>query len=226
MNYLAGVLLGLVFLVESFVWFIRSMSETAYRSKSISTSNIIMYLTRVLLVGYQILINYKIETGGGVKEVVLSGLIAMIAALLSHALIFCNESVLHGFWTVFRKLSLLCRIIHKDELSDKVYVVTPWRSGLNIVVLASLVSTISLLLVYTLPQIFATLFYDYRLTLSSVGQVISFLGMLVTLFVLDPRLFKMHDSGEIKTGFIQYLNGRMWGFMVSISALSVGYLLV
>lgn len=226
MNYLAGVVLGLVFLVESFVWFIRSMSETAYRSKSISTSNIIMYLTRVMLVCYQILINYKIETGGDVKEVVLSGLVAMIAALLSHALIFCNQAVLHGFWMTFKKLALTFRIIHKDELSNDVYVVGPLHMRLNVVVLASLVSTISLLLVYTLPQIFATLFYDYRLTLASVGQVISFFGMLITLFVLDPRLFRMHDSGEIRTGFIQYFNGRMWGFVVSIVLLSVGYLLI
>jgi hypothetical protein len=222
MNYLAGVLLGLVFLVESFVWFIRSMSETAYRSKSISTSNIIMYVTRVMLIGYQILLNYKIETGGGVEEVVLSGMIAMLVALLTHGLIFCHEGVLRVVWQCFKWLALMFRLIRPGELCDDVYI-SAWQFRPGVVMLASLLSTITLLFVYTLPQIFATIFYEYRLTLSSVGQVISFFGMLITLFVLDPRLFKMHDSGEIRTGFGQYLNGRLWGLMGAGLLLGVGY---
>lgn len=225
MNYLAGVLLGLVFLVESFVWFIRSMSETAYRSKSISTSNIIMYVTRVMLIGYQILLNYKIETGGGVEEVVLSGMIAMLVALLTHGLIFCHEGVLREVWRCFKWLALTFRLIRPGELCHDVYV-SAWRFRPGAVMLASLVSTITLLFVYTLPQIFATIFYEYRLTLSSVGQVISFFGMLITLFVLDPRLFKMHDSGEIRTGFGQYLNGRLWGLMSAGLLLGVGYVFI
>ena len=225
MNYLAGVLLGLVFLVESFVWFIRSMSETAYRSKSISTSNIIMYITRVMLIGYQILLNYKIETGGGVEEVILSGMIAMLVALLTHGLIFCHEGVLRGVWRCFTWLALTFRLIRPGELCDDVYV-SAWRFRPGVVMLASLVSTITLLFVYTLPQIFATIFYEYRLTLSSFGQVISFFGMLITLFVLDPRLFKMHDSGEIRTGFGQYLNGRLWGLMGAGLLLGVGYVFI
>ncbi len=225
MNYLAGVVLGLVFLVESFVWFIRSMSETAYRSKSISTSNIIMYLTRVMLIGYQILLNYKIETGGGVEEVVLSSMIAMLVALLCHGLIFCHTATLRVVWRFFKWLALTFRLINPGELCDDVYP-SHWRFTPGVVMLASLMSTIALLFVYTLPQIFATIFYDYRLTLSSVGQVISFFGMLITLFVLDPRLFKMHDSGEIRTGFCQYLNGRLWGLVGAGLLLSVSYLLI
>lgn len=225
MNYLAGALLGLVFVVESFVWFIRSMSETAYRSKSISTSNIIMYVTRVMLIGYQILLNYKIETGGGIEEVILSGMLAMLVALLCHALIFCHAGVLRVTWRTFTWLALAFRLIRPGELCDDVYVST-WRFRPGVVMLASLVSTITLLFVYTLPQIFATIFYDYRLTLSSVGQVISFFGMLITLFVLDPRLFRMHDTGEIRTGFIQYLNGRLWGLMSAGLLLTVGYCFV
>jgi hypothetical protein len=222
MNYLAGVLLGLVFLVESFVWFIRSMSAAEYRSKSISTSNIIMYITRVMLIGYQILLNYKIETGGGVEEVIVSGMIAMLVALLCHALFFCHAGSLRFSWRVFKGFALTFRLIRPGELCDDVYV-SPWRFRPGVIMLASLVSTVTLLFVYTLPQIFATIFYDYRLTLSSVGQVISFFGMLITLFVLDPRLFRMHDTGEIRTGFSQYLNGRMWGLVSAGLLLTLAY---
>ena len=225
MNYLAGVLLGLVFLVESFVWFIRSMSEAEYRSKSISTSNIIMYVTRVMLIGYQILLNYKIETGGGIEEVILSGMIAMLVALLCHGLIFCRAGALRFTWDVFKWFALTFRLIRPGELCDDVYT-SSWRFRPGVVMLASLGSTITLLFVYTLPQVFATIFYDYRLTLSSVGQVISFFGMLITLFVLDPRLFRMHDTGEIRTGFNQYLNGRLWGLVSAGLLLSVAYCFV
>jgi hypothetical protein len=82
-------------------------------------------------------------------------------------------------------------------------------------VVASALSTIALVLVYIVPQMFVTFYSGYRLTLSSVGQVISFLGMVVTLFVLDPALFKMHDTGDIQTGVSLYLMGRLVGLCLA-----------
>lgn len=225
MTYLAGALLGLVFLVETFVWYIRSMSESKYRSKVISTSNIIMYLTRVLLIGYQIILNYEIETGGNVRQVILSGLIGMVFAALAHWIIFSNHSAVQFFWNVFYKTSAKFRLIHPHEYCEDVHVLGK-DFAINLVVFASFVSTISLLFVYILPQIFATLFFEYRLTLSSVGQVISFFGMIVTLFILDPQLFKMQDAGEIKTGFSYYLHGRIFGLGAAACVLAISILMV
>lgn len=225
MTYLAGVLLGLVFLVETFVWYIRSMSESQYRSKVISTSNIIMYLTRVLLIGYQIILNYEIETGANVRQVILSGLIGMVFAALVHWLIFSNRVAVQFFWDLFYKTSAKFRLIHPHEYCDDVHLLSK-QPVMNLVVAASFVSTISLLFVYILPQIFATLFFDYRLTLSSVGQVISFFGMIVTLFILDPQLFKMQDAGEIKTGFSYYLHGRIFGLCSAALMLAFSILIV
>ena len=225
MTYQAGFLLGLVFLVETFVWYIRSMSEFAYRSKVISTSNIIMYLTRVLLVGYQIILNYQIETGGNIQQVIFSGFVGMLFAVLVHVLIFSNQPTIRICWNIFYKTALMFRLINRHEYSDSVHVSNK-KFKINLVVVASFISTISLLFVYVLPQIFATLFYDYRLTLSSVGQIISFFGMVVTLFVLDPLLFKMHDAGEIKDGFFCFLHGRVLGLTAAALILIVSYFIV
>ena len=225
MTYVAGILLGLVFLVETFVWYIRSMSESSYRSKVISTSNIIMYLTRVLLIGYQIILNYEIETGGDVRQVILSGLIGMTFAAVVHQVIFSYHSVIQFFWDLFYKTFVRFGLIYSHEYSQEVHLLSK-KIVMNIVVVASFVSTISLLFVYILPQIFATLFFDYRLTLSSVGQVISFLGMIVTLFILDPQLFKMQDAGEIRTGFSYYLQGRIIGLSVAAFVLMISMFIV
>lgn len=225
MIYVAGCLLGLVFLVETFVWYIRSMSESNYRSKVISTSNIIMYLTRVLLIGYQIILNYEIETGGDVRQVILSGFIGMSFAVFSHLLIFTNHSILQLFWNIFYKTFAKFRLINPHEYCQEVHLLNK-KFVMNLVVSASFVSTVSLLFVYILPQIFATLFFNYRLTLSSVGQVISFFGMIVTLFILDPQLFKMQDAGEIKIGFSYYLHGRIYGLAAAATLLAISIFLI
>lgn len=224
MNTLAGLLLGLVFIVESGVWYVRSMATPEYRSKSIATSNIVMYATRILIAGYQIILNFRIENGGGLKEVLQVTLIGMLVAFVGNTLFFYNNKIRAYFWNffviVFRKLNILA----PGEYEGVSF--APSRSLRALwgkVLVASALSTIALVLVYIAPQMFATFYPDYRLTLSSVGQVISFFGMVVTLFVLDPVLFKMHDDGRIQTGFAMYLMGRLLGLIAAslLLALSI-----
>ena len=207
MTILAGVILGLIFLVESFVWYVRAMSLPAYRSKSISTSNIVMYLTRVFLVVYQIILNFKIESGAGKEIVFLVGMLAMIIATFFNYWLFSSKKAIQLFWNFFLSVGSISRLLKKHQFQSEVFVIeAPFR--FNVISISSFFSTLAMILVYVLPQILATFFYDYRLTLSSVGQAISFLGMLITLLILDPRLFGMHDDGDIRVGFTEYMYGR------------------
>lgn len=217
-NIIAGFLIGLVFIVESCVWYVRSMSAFEYRSKAISTSNIVMYATRVLLIGYQIILNYRIESGGGLREVLLVALVGMIVALVGHLLLFYNKKILSVAWSLFLWIFKRLKIIEIVEYEEEVYAPN-FSLSWHHVVIASAFSTIALLLVYITPQVFAALYASYRLTLSSIGQVISFLGMVVTLFFLDPALFKMHDKGGIRQGFSMYLSGRLVGLAISVISL-------
>lgn len=216
MNTLAGVLLGLVFIVESGVWYVRSMASPAFRSKSIATSNIVMYVTRVLIIGYQIILNFSIENGGGLQGVLIATLIGMLVAFFGHLLVFYNQYVRQFFWSCFLTIFGKLRILSSGEYEVEPFAPSVPREdwGHNVVV-ASTLSTIALVLVYIAPQMFATFYSGYRLTLSSIGQVISFFGMVVTLFVLDPALFKMHDAGGIQTGFSLYLMGRLIGLTLA-----------
>ena len=215
MNVLAGILIGLVFIVESCVWYIRSMSLPQYRSKSISTSNIVMYVTRVFVVGYQIILNFSIESGGGLKQVLMATFIGMVVSLIGHSLLFYNHKSLSFSWraflSIFKKLRLIQLFEYEKEIYVPVFICSTHR-----VVIASALSTIALVFVYITPQIFATLYSGYRLTLSSIGQAISFFGMLITLFLLDPAMFKMHDEGEIQRGFSLYLLGRVAGLALAL----------
>jgi hypothetical protein len=214
----AGILIGFVFIVESYVWYVRTMAAPAYRSKSISTSNMVMYITRVLIIGYQIILNFTIESGGGLRSVLIATLIGMVVSLFGHAILFYNKKLLDTSWKFFICTLTRLRIIKAYEYEQVVY--SPVRNiGFSYLALASALSTIALVFVYIAPQIFATLYSDYRLTLSSIGQVISFFGMVITLFVLDPALFKMHDAGEIQKGFSLYLQGRIMGLVFAIALL-------
>jgi 8-oxo-dGTP pyrophosphatase MutT (NUDIX family) len=168
------------------------------------------------------ILNYQIETGGNVKQVMLSGVVGMLFAFFAHILIFGNEAFIRIFWKIYYKSALVFRLINTHEYSSSAFVPNK-NIKLNLVFIASFISTIALLFVYILPQIFATLYFDYRLTLSSVGQILSFLGMIVTLFVLDPQLFRMHDAGKIKDGFSYYLNGRLFGLGIAALVLMVSF---
>ena len=216
MNTLAGVLLGLVFIVESGVWYVRSMATPEYRSKSIATSNIVMYATRVLIAGYQIILNFRIESGEGLKEVLHVTLIGMLVAFFGHILFFYNNKLRTFSWNLFVAVFGKFNILTSGEYEN-----VPFAPAKSIralrgkVLIASAFSTIALVLVYIAPQMFATFYPSYRLTLSSVGQAISFFGMVITLFVLDPVLFKMHDDGRIQTGFAMYLMGRLLGLILA-----------
>lgn len=217
---IAGILIGLVFIVESYVWYVRTMAAPAYRSKSISTSNMVMYITRVLIIGYQIILNFTIESGGGLKSVLIATLIGIVVSLFGHLILFYNKKMLSGSWRFFTYVLTRLRIIKMHEYEQAVC--SPVRDiAFSYLAMASALSTIALVFVYIAPQIFATLYSDYRLTLSSIGQVISFFGMVITLFVLDPALFKMHDAGEIQKGFSVYLQGRIIGLIVAIILLLV-----
>lgn len=215
MIILAGTLIGLVFIVESFVWYVRTMSSPIYRSKSISTSNIVMYITRVLIIGYQIILNFSIESGGGLRAVLITTLIGVSISLFGHLLFFYVHGVLTFLWKFFLLVFGRLKIINEHEYETEIYFPN-LKCQFEFLVIASALSTIALVFVYIAPQIFATLYSDYRLTLSSIGQVISFFGMVVTLLILDPALFRMHDEGEIQKGFSLYLRGRLLGLIASI----------
>ena len=220
MIVIAGILIGLVFIVESFVWYVRTMSAPDYRSKSISTSNIVMYITRVLIIGYQIILNFSIESGGGLRAVLITTLIGVSISLFGHLFIFYIRGVLIFSWKLFLYAFGRLKIINEHEYESEIYFPS-YKCKFGFLAMASALSTIALVFVYIAPQIFATFYADYRLTLSSIGQVISFLGMVVTLLILDPALFKMHDEGEIQKGFSLYLRGRLTGLLVSIILMMV-----
>jgi hypothetical protein len=184
-----------------------------------------MYITRVFLVCYQIIINYQIESGGDVREIIISGLVAMVFAVLANLLIFTRSSILKFSWNIYYKTFTQLKLVNHNEYCSDVHLLSA-KINFNSITFASIFSTISLLLVYIMPQIFATIFFDYRLTLSSVGQVISFAGMVITLFILDPQLFKMQDDGEIKVGFSYYLHGRILGLTVAAIILAISILII
>jgi len=209
-----------VFIVESGVWYVRSMATPEYRSKSIATSNIVMYVTRVLIIGYQIILNFSIENGGGLHGVLVATLVGMLVAFFGHILVFYNHHVRQFFWASFLIIFGKLRILSPGEYEGEPFapLVPSGAWGRNVVI-ASALSTMALVLVYIAPQMFATFYSGYRLTLSSIGQVISFFGMVVTLFVLDPALFKMHDAGNIQTGFSMYLMGRLLGLSLAAAIL-------
>jgi hypothetical protein len=210
---LAPVLLALTFFIECFVWYIRAMSLEPCRSKTFATSNIIMYCSRVFLVTYQIIINYSIEIGRLMSEIITVIKYSMILAFIM-CLVFYSKLLTNLFWSTYLKI-----VNFVGFCDSKNYRLVSFSTNLNIIHLnrltvSSLLSTFVLLLVYTAPQLFAINNYQYRLTASSLGQLLSFGGMIITLFVLDPILFSLQDRNKLEDGFSFYIIGRIVAMFV------------
>ena len=101
MIIVAGIPIGLVFIIESYVWYVRTMAAPAYRSKSRYTSNMVMYITRVLIIRYQVIHNFTIESCGGLRSALVAALLGIVAPLFGHAILFYNKKVLSCSWRFF-----------------------------------------------------------------------------------------------------------------------------
>jgi len=147
----------------------------------------------------------------------------MIIATFFNYWLFNNKKAMQLFWNFFLNVGSALHLLKKHQFQDEVFVIkAPFR--LNIISISSFFSTLAMIAVYILPQILAAFFYEYRLTLSSVGQAVSFLGMLITLLILDPRLFGMHDGGDIKIGFAEYMHGRFLALLFATIIFSIVFL--
>lgn len=65
------------------------------------------------------------------------------------------------------------------------------------------------------PLLLASLLPDYRLSISYTGQIINSFGMLLLLFVVDQRLYKYMDQGNLHAYIDEFTWGRAWGFMLA-----------
>jgi len=119
------------------------------------------------------------------------------------------EIINEFFWLTYLKIVNYSRICDSKNYRSFIFSANLNNINFNRLNVSSFLSTFVLLLVYTLPQLLAIHNYQYRLTASSLGQFLSFGGMVITLFILDPILFSLQDRNKLADGFSSYIIGRI-----------------
>jgi hypothetical protein len=71
------------------------------------------------------------------------------------------------------------------------------------------------------PYILASALPEYRLTMSSLGQVLNAFGMIFILVYVDQRLYRAWDNGALGAAIYSYRWGRLCGILFSATVMFV-----
>jgi hypothetical protein len=203
---LASVSLSISFLVETGSWWVRAFAQPKQFGLFISRSNILLYGGRFFALVFSTSISLAIETIATPRSIAITLLISFLVSFLTQIMFFNGSR----FTKYSVGLILRVLVLSNDRHASiprvefkfcKIYIYTTISSlffGFGI----------------SVPLILASVFPEYRLSISNVGQVINAGGMIVLLLFVDQPLFKSMDRDELLTDIRHYSYGRMTAFGV------------
>lgn len=211
---IAAISLSLVFLVETFAWFLRANALKDGRAYVISKSNIILYSSRGFAFGFQASISYYLETQGIASGVFFVCIVGFVTATLTHTLTFYNPVVRRVVWNcmvgLMKKINRWDSNLMANELASICRVRSP-----QLFIVTS-ISTAIFGLAITLPYLLALYNPTFRLTFTSLIQLLNFFGTIFLLYLVDPIMYKLMDKCELKFSIYDYIAGRIAGFLISL----------
>jgi hypothetical protein len=119
---------------------------------------------------------------------------------------------------IIMNLSILLFLPHVSSNESQKYA-APLVEQRNIFI-ATLVATSLFSIGISIPLFVASIFFDNRLALSNLGQLINSFGMIVLLFFVDQKIYSAFDGGYLSRVVYIYSTARAAAFFL-VSALYV-----
>ena len=199
--------LTLALLIETLSWWIRGKAPSNMLGIFVSRSNIFLYGGRLFTLIFTSIIAFSIETGNGLAEVMRDFAAAFLIATICHTLLLIPRFE-DGRWmslTLF-----LMRLPHVERPYTNIL-----SSQRNPIILGTALASIIFAFGNGAPLILATIFPEFRLSISGIGQIINAAGTFLILFIVDQILFKSMDKGELLAAVRVYTIGRVAGLGAS-----------
>lgn len=204
--YLIAILtLPLLYLVETLSWYVKAVANNDQFGRVVARTNILLYLSRFFFFTYSGVVYFLIESGTEATRIYSLLLYAFLLSALSQT-IFLNRHC--SFWMA----STTSRILDiqtvptkfvSDKHSGKIFI---WGS----IAVALFASAI------ILPVVFALSYPEYRLSLSSLAQILNAFGTVVLLILVDPKLYDAMDQCELNLKLRAYSLARIIGFAFAV----------
>lgn len=203
----AIVSLTLALLIETLSWWIRGKAPQDMFGKFVSRSNIFLYSGRLFALIFTSIIAFSIETGNGLEDVMHDLALAFSIAAIFHIFLllphFEQGRCIRLTLSVMRLPNVVKPLI-RVPVSQRTYII--WATAL-----ASMIFAFG----NGAPLILATIFPQFRLSISGLGQIINAAGTFLVLFIVDQILFKSMDKGELIFAVRTYTFGRTVGLALS-----------
>jgi hypothetical protein len=204
-------------LVETTTWWLRAEATKGSVGLFVSRTNIYLYGGRLFSLIFAAGISFLIEISVSTQILIILFTLSFVFNSLVHVFVLNGGSLTYYILKVFSRFLRLpppeIRVHHPQ---------TKYFSRITVVTAAS---SFAFSMGLTLPYILASLVPDYRLSISSLAQIINSFGTLLLLFYVDQVLFSAVDDGTIRTKVIEYSRGRALGFSVASIVLAMTYAL-
>jgi hypothetical protein len=195
------------FVVESSSWWIKGACAPGSVGLYISRSNIYLYFGRFFALAYNALIAFGIEKGAPAGHVAITLAIGFTGTCVAHLVLLRGSPMTHFTVAVLARILLLPR--------PAPYVPAAPVPGNRTIVASTAIASLCFGMGISLPLLLAVFVPQYRMSLSYVGQTVNALGTIMLLFMVDQRLFRSLDQGELNQRLPSYNLGRTIAFGLS-----------
>ncbi|BCA66198.1 lipid II flippase family protein [Fluviibacter phosphoraccumulans] len=200
---LAGIGLSISLGMETLSWTVRSLADAGQMGHFISRTNVFLYGARIFNLLFVMLISFFIDSGMGAKNI-----------LFIIGLSFVMVTIFHGPLTFSKKLEtdvskaigLLLGVSAAEGINYNIC--QPSVRLAYFTALSTAVFTAGL----SVPYVLASWFPEYRMTMSTISQIINSIGTVLLLFLVDPLMYRMMDKGALNSSISSYVKGRFMGY--------------
>lgn len=214
---LAIVCLAVTLLIETSSWCLRAGSGVNNQGLYNSRVNIYLYAARFFYLIFMVLMAWAVDAGATPRDVLAIVGAALVGGLVAHLIYVFVDGAANFFDS--KMLSLLIpevRVKPNFGLRFRVHdALFGW----------SAFSSVFMMLGVTLPFIAAAFYPDSRMMISSLGQAVTAIGTIVTLFRVDYAMYRSMDTGSLPDLVGYFVAGRITALALLASVITIAFFL-
>jgi hypothetical protein len=210
---ICSVLLPLLYLVETISWLLKAAYSDLGIGYVVAKTNIWLYGSRSLMIGYIGILYYSFESGVGLHSVLSTIEVSLLISSLLHILLLVKKSRQFILTVSSKLLSLRTK---ERDLSLGNFKLAP--SLFTLTMLSVMFFNVGV----AAPILVSSMHPSYSLTSSVSTQVCNAVGTILLLLYVEPKLYTDLDASRIHESLPSYLLGRLAGMAISLLFLGLG----
>lgn len=213
-GFLVTFCLSILFFIDTSCWCLRGLSPRDRIGLYTSKTNIYSYFGRLFTFTYMSIMSIRIDVGLSVESVTLYVCIGFFVGAMVQA------ATLNSGHLSQKILTTLARLLRVElELQPEAQI---RKETIETALFASTFAATTLFCAgLGAPYILASALPEYRLTMSSLGQILNAFGMIFILIYVDQRLYRAWDNGALGAAIYSYRWGRVSGILFSATVMFV-----